>query len=134
MIEGLSGITGQLATLGLDISLQRHEWIAHNIANSSTPGFVGKDIDFGSILERAATALDGSGNTLENTAAAKAHFADLRQRLNAGDYVTERLDQPVEVDDELVELTANTLHYQAILTAVAKRGSMLAMAVKGGRF
>ena len=126
MIENLGGVTSQVAWLALDALSLRHELISHNIANAETPGFVPKRLEFAARLQALVAQLDGAtappGFGLE--------IDRLRDDLRAGVLTHAPTDQIVEVDMEMVDLTANVLQYRAIIEAQAKRGELLRLAIR----
>lgn len=128
MIEDIGGVTSQLIGVALDAMLVRHSAIAHNIANADTPGYVPVRVAF---EEHLAGHVGRSGDFAD--AALSRQVESLRQALDEGSLVSKNAGGTVELDLEMVELTMNTLRYQALLTASGKRGEIMAMAIRGGR-
>jgi flagellar basal-body rod protein FlgB len=107
--------------LALDGAALRHQAIAANIANASTPGHVPVKVDF------------------------EAALAQARDRLQAGaDISTVSSETPFQVvaddggarglDEQAAALASNVVHYQALLRGLSKRMAILALAVnEGGR-
>jgi flagellar basal-body rod protein FlgB len=129
MIDDIGGATSRLVTLALDVASMRQQVIAHNIANANTPGYTPQRVSFEQWLDQAALSnLDRSAETglLQD-------LADLEQRLNQGELIEETGDDAVALDMEMVKLTENVLHYRALLEGLAKRGSLIKMAINEGR-
>jgi flagellar basal-body rod protein FlgB len=91
-------------TLALDAALLRHQAIAANIANVNTPGYRPVRVSF------------------------EEHLGTQPARL-------ERVegDSKVELDVEVAHLSANTVHYQALLRALNKQLSILGTAINEGK-
>jgi flagellar basal-body rod protein FlgB len=126
MIDNLGGVTSQVAWLALDALALRHELTAHNIANAETPGFVPKRLEFAARLRGVVEMLQGGAGSPGFDQALEQLRADLR----AGELTNAPTDQLVEVDMEMVDLTANVLQYRAIIEAQAKRGELLRLAIR----
>jgi flagellar basal-body rod protein FlgB len=129
MIEDIGGVTSRLVTLALDVASQRQQVIAHNIANANTPGYIPQRVSFEQWLDLAAVSdpdrYDKTG-LLQN-------LDDLQQRLRQGELIEETGDEAVALDMEMVKLTENVLRYRALLEGLAKRGSLVKMAISEGR-
>lgn len=128
MIEELGGITANIAKLALDAALVRHQVIANNIANIDTHGYVPKRLDFSQYM--AGLSLDPAKGS---DAQQKSQLGAAREALQDGSAIRERVGDSVEMDDEVVKMTANVLQYRAILEALGKRGAIVKMAVSEGR-
>jgi flagellar basal-body rod protein FlgB len=128
MIDDIGGVTSRLVTLALDISSLRQQVIAHNIANANSPGFKPQQVSFEQLFENTQTnTIDRSGDR------ALADKIDaLRDRLDTGELVKTSDDESVALDREMVKLTENVLRYRALLEGLAKRGSLIKLAVTEG--
>ena len=118
MINDLGGITSVLAKAALDAVVARHNIIANNIANASTPGFVPKVLRFDDYMAAVQADFSGASTRLSP------HDAQWRQALTG---------QTVQLDQEMVLLSENVVRYQALLGALDKRGALLKMAIREGR-
>ena len=127
MIEELGGTLGPLMRFALDAALARHDVLAHNIANASTPGFIRKDLDF----QAAVRSVLPSAAATDTPAAMKSRIAATQERME--DYIVKRSEGSLEVDEEMLELTKNVIYYRSILNAMSKRGSIIMAAVQEGR-
>jgi len=126
MVTGLDSITTQLTTAALDALLLRHRVIASNIANQGVEGYQPLRVDFEKHLEPVRQAL-AAGRTDEQ----------LRGLLQEAKAATEITPAPgdgiVRLDEEMAELARNTLHYQALLTALGKLGALKRLAITGSQ-
>jgi flagellar basal-body rod protein FlgB len=129
MIEDIGGVTSRLVSLALDVSSQRQQVIAHNIANANTPGFTPQRVSFEQLLERAE--LLPSDRSADHELAAE--IDRLQQRLDRGELIEPSENESVSLDMEMVRLTENVLHYRAMLEGLAKRGSLIKLAVTEGK-
>ena len=127
MIEKVGGITLELIGVALDAALLRHEIIANNIANYSTPGFFAKQLSFEEHLAGVTDLLQRSSE-----GSAEARIAALRERLQKDSSLVVESNETVELDREMLRLTENTLRYQTLLKAAVKQGELLRTAINGG--
>ena len=127
MIDDLGGVTSSVVKLALDVSLMKHNLIANNIANQNTPHFIAKSIKFEDYLsESFKSSLAGSEQLV------KPQIDDIREMIET-DYANNELkSRELNVEHEMVDLAKNTIHYQALLEALAKNGSIIKMAIRGG--
>ncbi len=120
----LDSVTGALLAKALDVSLATHQTIANNIANASTPGYRPLRIDFEDVMGSMAAALE-SGGDVDSVRAA---LADIEATPEQDPEATSVL-----LDRQMVWLSKNTTHYQALLRAQSQFGSLMSTAIKGGR-
>jgi flagellar basal-body rod protein FlgB len=130
VIDDLGGVTSQVARLALDALSLRHEVIAHNIANARTPGFTPNRLEFGAQLKALVDQIDAGAGTAD----LHQEIDRLREELRAGTYIESHADQLVEIDMEMVDLTANVLQYRAIIEAQNKRADILRTAIRERSF
>lgn len=130
MIENLGGVTSEVAWLALDALSLRHQVISHNIANAETPGFVPKRLEFSEHLHMLVNSLGNGAASLAGTPGFSHEIDRMREELRAGAYTNSHTDQEVEIDMEMVDLTANVLQYRSIIEAQTKRGEILRMAIR----
>jgi flagellar basal-body rod protein FlgB len=116
-------VTQGLLRLALDGVALRHQAIAANIANATTPGYAPVKVDFEGELARARERFVAGGDYDSVSAEADLHL------------VTDgRSDAAASIDDQAAALAQNVVHYQALLKGWSKRMSIVAMAVnEGGR-
>ena len=127
MIEGLSGISGEITKLALDVALERHKLIASNIANHKTVGYTQKTLKF---EEYFANSLQDNKFNSENIT--KEQIATIRKSVLGSNASLISSNNAVDLQQEMVNLAKNTTHYQALLEGLAKKGSMTKMVIKGG--
>lgn len=120
----LESVTGALLSKALDMSLLTHQAIASNIANASTAGYRPVKIDFDSVLNAAKNAVESN--------ASKDQIIDRLQQLTV-EPEYEPLSTSVQIDRQMVWMAKNTTHYQALLSARSELGSLMKMAINGGR-
>jgi flagellar basal-body rod protein FlgB len=128
MLENIGGANSELVKLALDAAWLRQQVIANNIANVNTPGFSAKRVSF---EEHLARFLLPSGQLNEQAFSAQAD--SLRKFINEGHAVEPAASGAVQLDREMIQLTENVLRYQSLLDALAKRGSIVKMAINEGR-
>jgi flagellar basal-body rod protein FlgB len=113
----LSDTTQQALGAALRGAQARHEALAGNIANATTPGYVRQDVDFHTTLQAAL----GAGRSPK-----EAVFTPTRDPM-AG---TVRADgATIDVDAESAKLAANALEYQAIVAVKEARGAAVKAAL-----
>ncbi len=126
MTASIESVTMGAVSLALDAALLRHQAIASNIANANTPGYQPLRVSFeeqmgalGAALRDPAdaSALVGVTPRLERDASAPVVDAS----------------SGVALDEEVARLSANTVHYQALLRGLGKHLSILGMAANDGK-
>ena len=127
MIELIGGLTSDLLTKALDRSALEHRLISNNIANVNTPGFRPQTTAFSQTLGQL-DKIFASGNVSAKDV--EALVADWNPEK---DIQIDPTQEKVELDREMVNISRNTIHYQALLTAKSGLGDILKSAVRGGR-
>ncbi len=95
-----------------------HKVIASNIANVETPGYKEKDIDFGVELEKSLK--DGSTEV------------DVLEKSDPGGI--DGIDgNSVNMEDQIVKLTENTMMFNAFVQLINKKFSMMRYAISEGK-
>ncbi len=120
---------------GLDAGAQRQRVIANNIANINTPGYKKSIVNFENLLK----------NTLKNDVAGMLtthprHFggvcplSELKPETYFSNVTSMRTDgNNVDIDEEMVNLAANGIKYQATSRQISDRISLLSYVITGGR-
>lgn len=101
-----------------------HKVVSANIANSETPGYKGKNINFRSELDKRAglTGRTPSGNQ------------DYTITENDSSEGLTRMDgNTVELENETVKLTENQLMYHALIQLASKRFSLMKYVIGEGK-
>lgn len=112
-----------------DASWERNDIIANNIANVNTPGYKRQDINFEQQLSRAL------GNSRYESVDSKvAHLtkAELKPRVftDAANF-SYRLDgNNVDIDTENVELAANQVKYNGLISSINREFSNLQLVMR----
>lgn len=120
----LDSVTGALVAKALDVSLATHQTIANNIANASTPGYRPLRIDFEAVMDSMRSAL-GTGSDADSVRAALDEIDTAP--------VQDSEATSVLLDRQMVWLSKNTTHYQALLRAQSQFSSLMSTAIRGGR-
>lgn len=111
---------------GLDAGSLRQRVLAANIANANTPGFQPGAVRFEELLVAAAE---------EGTAPARTHPEHMTGQIGEAAVprpeVSARPNDTVELEEELVELQQNAIHYRALSQFVAGRYRGLMDAIGG---
>jgi flagellar basal-body rod protein FlgB len=123
-----SELTLRTLRQALDGLSRRQEVIADNLANGDTPGYQARTVDFETALRRAEA--DGAGLRLRSTHAGHLStpvgFDAGGLRVLARPGGTVRADgNNVNVDQELMELSATGIEYQALTQLVSRKLQLL---------
>jgi flagellar basal-body rod protein FlgB len=114
MIEAMQSAGAQIAKLSLDAAALRHQAIAQNIANLHSVDYVPLTVDFDAQLAAAR----------RGQAAKPALVEDAERGVGP---------RPQDVDREMLSLSQNTLHYQALIRGLTKHLAILNTAISEGR-
>ena len=93
---------------------QRHNALAANIANASTPGYRRVDVDFHGAL---AAALGSS---------------DAKHSVESAAFTTQADGNSIDIDNESAKLAANALEQQAAVSVAKTRNAILRSAMGVG--
>jgi len=133
----LSKIDNDLAFVhsALNLRARRQEVLAANIANSDTPNYKARDLDFSSALKNA-TGASGGPLKLARTSARHIEVSGVGGMANGllkyRSSVQPSLDgNTVDMDVERAHFTENSLHYQFLLDRAASQFKTLSMAISG---
>lgn len=117
----------------LGVRAQRQQLIASNVANSDTPGYKAKEIDFKGAL---TDALSNNSNARTLKLTAPGHLAPKGGAFAA--QTTERTPRQVATDGNTVDLDVeraqfanNAVHYEANLTFLSMKLKQLLSAIQG---
>lgn len=118
---------------GLDAEALRQRVIANNVANVNTPNFKKSTVAFESLLKKAL-----GRESLEMITTDPRHFggtprlAELRPEVNLNETTTMRTDgNNVDIDEEMTNLAANGIQYQATARELGDRISLLSFVITG---
>ncbi|HHJ12823.1 MAG TPA: flagellar basal body rod protein FlgB [Gammaproteobacteria bacterium] len=129
MAIGLDKLLGDLPT-HLTLYGQRSRVLATNLANADTPGYKARDIDFRSLLSRAA----GEQLTLKTTRSGHIRAASgaSRPELMYRNPTQPSLDgNTVDAQLDKARFTENAVRYQATLRFLEGKFKGLRLAIKG---
>ena len=99
---------------------QRHNALAANIANASTPGYRRVDVDFHGALAAALGSSDAK-HTVESTA--------FTTQADASVGATQADGNSIDIDNESAKLAANALEQQAAVSVAKTRNAILRSAM-----
>lgn len=121
---------------GLDIEMMRNSVIASNIANVETPEYKAKNINFEKTFQDAL----GAKGQLKMSQTNRGHIAtgiDTLVRTQPKVEVETDPSRPdgnnVNIDKEMTKLADVQLGYDALSTAMVKRGAILKYAITDGK-
>jgi flagellar basal-body rod protein FlgB len=118
----------------LTLRSERQRLIASNIANAETPGYVSRDIDFGSALKQAVGEQATAG-TLATTHSAHIPVglsgSERPQLLFATNSQTNLDNNTVDMDRERAAFADNAVKYESTLRFINGQVSTLMSAIKG---
>ncbi len=100
-----------------------HKLVSGNIANSQTPGYKAKSIDFRTELDKRATS----------TGPVSQDNRDYKVTENESEGFVKLDGNTVELETETVRLTENQLMYQALVQMASKRFSMMKYVIGEGK-
>lgn len=120
---------------GLDAGALRQRVIADNVANVNTPSFKKSTVAFESLLKKAL-----GREPVEMITTHPMHLggapplAELRPEVNLNEATSMRTDgNNVDIDEEMTNLAANGIQYQATARELSERISLLGYVITGGR-
>lgn len=109
----------------LSINSLNHRVISGNMANLNTPGYVAKETSFEdalreSIQDEAIKMVRSSGKHLDP--------GNVHSAMQSAELVE---TGPVDLDNEMVKLSRNSVEYQFMVTMLNKKFTMLRHAIEG---
>lgn len=125
MVSIIDSNTSALLSLALDAAGMRQQAIAHNIANANTPGYQRVSVSFEA---RLASLRDGAGNI---AAPSLANLGNFRPSFEYA--AVSPQGSGIALDQEMAQLSENTLHHQALLKALNKHLSLMSVAINEGK-
>ena len=131
MIEQLfSGGTYQAVKHMLDLSAQRHEVLAGNVANVETPGYKRLDLDKTNVTSFQAQ-MAAAAHTGDFTHVSSPMAQTARVTTDAAARSTRQDGNNVEIDKELLSLSQNTTEYGVMTEFASNSLKCLKMAITG---
>jgi flagellar basal-body rod protein FlgB len=135
----LFGFTHQLLELSLRARGARHEVLSANIANSDTPGFRPRDLDFQGLMQSAMEFDDrpvSRERQMDELLSSPLNFeAAIYEPITDGErHGEERLDgNRTSLDRQMALLNENALSYEANLTFFSRTLAKLRYVISDGR-
>lgn len=123
---GVQKMVYSLLRTGLDVSALRQEAISSNLSNINTPGYKASKVEFEAYLNGAKNSM-GLKRTHVN------HFdIDPTNRIVTQQKDTEVKDNGnnVDIDYEMSELSANNIYYDAMVSQLNAKYSLVRSAMK----
>lgn len=115
MIGALEGTGVALVKLALDAAALRHQAIAHNLANLHSENYVPLGVSFDAQLAAARRGAQPARPQIEQEA-----WRGMGPR-------------PQDLDLEMVRLSENTVHYQALVRVLGRQMAILGAAIGDAR-
>jgi len=112
-----------LLGLALDAAQMRQQAIAQNIANVNTPGYRRIGVSFEQRIAQLAP------DAARGTTPVPADLAYYRPKI---EYAT-GTKGPVQLDQELADMSETVLHHQALLKALNKQLELIGLAINEGK-
>jgi len=117
--------TMRLLEKTLDWRVQNQQIIAGNIANLDTPNYTRKEMNFENVLK---SYTQGNLQTVSLTQTDPGHLGGG----NPGAGLVEETSDDVDLDQEIVRMSENTLSYQASTQMLIKKLESLKAVIDGG--
>ncbi|MCO4855936.1 flagellar basal body protein [Herbaspirillum sp. WGmk3] len=126
MSNAIESITTTALGLALDAASQRQQVIATNIANAGTVGYTPVRLGFADQMQDLQRRLD-AGLPLDSYS-----LAAFQTRMTP---VLDANNQPakVQLDEEVVMMSQNSVQYQALVRGLSRHLSILGMAASDGK-
>lgn len=123
--------TYSLLKKSLNASVERGRIIANNIANVNTKGYKRHYVTFEENLEESTRKLE-LNTTNERHISNKAEYGKVEVKRDESTSMR-RDGNNVDIDNEMTNLAANTLKYNALITELNSRMSLKKYIISGGR-
>jgi len=115
----------------LDLAAFRHKLISGNVANSATPGYAARDIDFDSEMKKAL----GTGAVMPMTTTSANHMtnvgAESSVKVVEHEAESEEDLNGVDIDTEITNLAVNEMNYTVGARLLGKNLETLRKAITG---
>ncbi len=117
----------------LDLAAYRHKLISGNVANSATPGYAAKDVDFDGEMKKAL----GGGPMLPLATTDQKHISNVGRdtKVKVIEHGPESDDDlnGVDIDKEVTNLAVNQMNYTIGARLLEKQLSVLRKAITGSK-
>lgn len=123
--------TYSLIKKALDASLKRNEVIDNNIANVNTKGFKRSYVTFEETLKDTQDDMNMTTTNEKHINQGK-EYGQIEEQRDESDSM--RMDgNNVDIDNEMANLAANSLKYNALISQINSRISMKRNVINGGK-
>lgn len=129
MNDDLGGMTVQLVNLALDASSLRHLAIANNIANVDNQSYVPLKVNF---EEQLAAVKESLMNKTDDSALSE-RLTNIKPLIEKDWTPGTDTTSTVKLDMEVVKMSQNVVHYQALLKGMASKMAVIRLAINEGR-
>ncbi|THB75547.1 MAG: flagellar basal body rod protein FlgB [Gammaproteobacteria bacterium] len=129
MLGGTEKITMDLVQLALNVSSLKQQVISNNIANSNTVGFKPLKVDF----EKQLQSLSKTLSNRTDSDSVSSMIKTLQPEIVIDQDFDQLGDKSVRLDQEMADMTENSVHYQALIESVTKKMALLRLAINGGQ-
>ena len=121
----LSDSTIQVLERSLEVRSRAQELIAANLANLETPHYRRKEVNFPQAMKQAVEGAQGVRLAVSH----ERHLPGTRLE----PALVRETAKPVDLDQEMVQLSQNHLGYQASVTMLNKKLDELRTVIEGGK-
>lgn len=125
-----NGYTYNILKKGLDAASERSTVIADNIANINTKGYKRKYVTFEETLKNSSNDLELK-TTDDKHMKINGDAGDIQVKQDSGNLKED--GNNVDIDNEMVNLAANNLMYNAMISQINSRISMTKEVINGGK-
>jgi flagellar basal-body rod protein FlgB len=133
----LFGFTHQLLELSMRARGARHEVLSANIANTDTPGFRPRDVDFQAVMQNAMDLDDrpvSRERQMDELLSTPLEAAIYERLTDGARHGEERLDgNRISLDRQIALLNENALSYEASVTFFSRALAKLRYVISDGR-
>lgn len=120
-------ITTEAVRLAMSMNQLRAEYASQNIAKASTPGAQATRLDFARSQNLLSAAANASGDN-------ETGLLDALARASAEPAAGERFDgadAPINLDEEVADMSASSLEYQALTESLSRHFGLMRLAITG---
>ncbi|MCY6483677.1 flagellar basal body rod protein FlgB [Clostridium aestuarii] len=117
---------------GLDASATREKVIVNNIANVNTKGYKKNYVTFEDTLKESKNELELKKTNRKHISNNDSDYGEINIKRDESTSM-KKDGNNVDIDNEMVNLAANNLKYNALVTELNSRMSMTKYVITGGR-
>ncbi len=105
---------------GLDAGATRMRVIAENVANAATPGYLARDVKFEELITESQAAMSVERTHADHIAPGQEAAPEPRVTVTS-DAIVEGAVNNVDLEQELVRMKQNEIHYNALSQLLARK-------------